>query len=280
MGGKNITAGTATEIKKRIWEGESQVSISRLLYTSQATVSRICSGQLYADIAWPDGSLGAIDMDKKREMRVKAKAVDLRRAYDRASIPDFSGFPDPAPPPNWQTPLVSTQETPIQEDMELRARIKRIIGGQYATDEEGHIEVIRQESWQQRISDAFEDAERRHQEEFMTTGTSPEYTEQAPVPEEESSEEKTVYEAYSWERCILMAAGRCKFINSMEELFPSPEDLAMARQAAATVYKAIELTVDNKGGISWNQPVVSRLIVDTLEDMRSRPYEILIKEEG
>jgi hypothetical protein len=55
---RSLTDADASEIKRRLWDGETQVTISKLMNVPPNTISRIYSGMIYGNIQWPDGSDG------------------------------------------------------------------------------------------------------------------------------------------------------------------------------------------------------------------------------
>lgn len=56
------------EIKKAIWSGQPHTIIARTFGLSQPHVSRIAKGEQWAEVPWPDGSIGAIAPERLRSI--------------------------------------------------------------------------------------------------------------------------------------------------------------------------------------------------------------------
>lgn len=77
----------ARRIKSAIWAGAKHVEIGAHFNVSSATVSRIQNGLAWADVPWPDGSIGAISTDQR--------AVILGLRYTGSHMPYTPNTPSP-----------------------------------------------------------------------------------------------------------------------------------------------------------------------------------------
>ena len=88
----NLPKGTLTtestlEIKKLLWEGElSQSEIATRFALSQPTVSRIYRGKDWQSIEWPDGSTGAIPLDRHIQLKRDRKKGPTSQPPEHESI--------------------------------------------------------------------------------------------------------------------------------------------------------------------------------------------------
>lgn len=66
-----LTPDEAKRIKAMMWNGSSHSAISREIGMSESHVSRIANGTAWREAPWPDGSLGAISSNRRRELATR-----------------------------------------------------------------------------------------------------------------------------------------------------------------------------------------------------------------
>lgn len=64
-----LTNDDAFEIKKRLWNGERQLTIARDYFVSDGMISHIQTGRKFFGIPWPDGSVGELSQRRKIEIK-------------------------------------------------------------------------------------------------------------------------------------------------------------------------------------------------------------------
>ena len=63
-----INAVDALKIKEMLWQGTLQQDVARHFGVSQATISRIQNGAVWALIKWPDGNMGALPPEREHDL--------------------------------------------------------------------------------------------------------------------------------------------------------------------------------------------------------------------
>lgn len=84
MGISILSSQQVRDIKRMVWEGAPQREVAQWAGITQATVSRIVTGDQWFQVPWPDGSVGGLPI----EQRVRLHIVK----YSRRTIPDTGQY--------------------------------------------------------------------------------------------------------------------------------------------------------------------------------------------
>jgi hypothetical protein len=83
---QSLTAFIAKDIKQRIWDGVPQSYIAEEFSITQATVSRITNGHQWIEVPWPNGSRGALPIERK--MFILKRRLEGAQPMRVASAPE------------------------------------------------------------------------------------------------------------------------------------------------------------------------------------------------
>lgn len=87
MGRAFLNNDLVLDIKNRLWAGDVYQKIADRHLVSNTTISAICQGKLYPQVPWPDGTTGAMTIDRQRGI-----LEDRRRARVKPGISPEPSF--------------------------------------------------------------------------------------------------------------------------------------------------------------------------------------------
>ncbi|MAH45955.1 hypothetical protein CMI37_08990 [Candidatus Pacearchaeota archaeon] len=223
------------QIKDAIWAGEKQRAIAQNFGVTQTTISRIATGDEYFDTAWPDGSIGPLPINRRKEIHVGRRS--------RAAQAVLSVMEDAKVRPSEPILLEAIEQveeethTPEEQPLEVvqsedppRPRITREEADAMLEEQAEALEAEDQQAMLNAISD---------------TGDNPEAEEQ-----EEATEVDV--DVHSWD-VILKLAKTNAFVEKAER-----DDNTLLRNAICIVFKA--LPEDN-----WESSQCANLLKSTME---------------
>ncbi len=79
-GNRRYSDEDVMHMKARLWDGWTQKEVAREFGTSKNYASYLISGERYPHIPWPDGTVGALDPEKRfaiQQKRISAKGKEL-----------------------------------------------------------------------------------------------------------------------------------------------------------------------------------------------------------
>ncbi len=79
---QSVTKEKASLAKRMLFQGKAQTHVAAVLGVSQASISRLKSGHLYPEIAWPNGASGEIPIEDMRHS-ASLKWSDQAGAYQK-----------------------------------------------------------------------------------------------------------------------------------------------------------------------------------------------------
>lgn len=69
---QSLTPEEVSEIKKRIWDGLTQLMVAREFGVSQGTISKIMNGHQWGEVVWPNGDVGQFPVSRRLELHAIA----------------------------------------------------------------------------------------------------------------------------------------------------------------------------------------------------------------
>lgn len=83
-----LNALTVSQIKRRIWDGESQHYVAADIGVTQPTISRIVNGEQWFEVKWPDGSMGGLSTDRRLELQREKLNKQKHRTVPTEEVED------------------------------------------------------------------------------------------------------------------------------------------------------------------------------------------------
>jgi hypothetical protein len=114
-----LSADDAKLVKQAIWNGETQANVAAHFNISQGTVHRMVKGRAYHEFPWPDGTYGALPVERLHRKKER-KPDDLHLPDAAASDSPIGTVIDDAIDKYFQTDNETTRQRAI-EDMAAQA---------------------------------------------------------------------------------------------------------------------------------------------------------------
>ena len=82
---KKLSAPEVQRVKEMLWQGSAQQDVAAHFGVSQATVSRIQTGEQWTHVRWPDGSSGPLPVEREQQIIAQRfPGVAVRGIINRA----------------------------------------------------------------------------------------------------------------------------------------------------------------------------------------------------
>ncbi len=233
-----LTLKLALEIKALLWRGYTQTEVADMYGVTQPTISRIVHGLQYHYVAWPDGSVGEINLTHYRVMLAQRKVEKIGDIPTVKAAPIVTNISDMSVVEDEHT--VETDTTKV---IELSTDIKA------AREHQEKLKVERSAN-----ADALDalgaDIERRMNAAVTDVASTPGESKRM---RKRKAPKRTTYKIMPWDK-VLEKSNEIPMVIAAE-------DNEIMQKAIGVVFKQLPVS-------QWGEEIAINLVADVAERMR------------